>query len=378
MIDHAHSDTKAALHKTPLHALHLECGARMVPFAGYSMPVQYPRGIIAEHRQTRIAASLFDCSHMGQAVMTGAATARQLEGLAPADIIDLPPGRQRYTVFTADDGGVLDDLMVTRLDDEFLLVVNAGRREADFALLEGISGRDCVLAAPDRALLALQGPQAATVLGDMHPAVRILRFLDAGRFDIDGTACIVSRSGYTGEDGFEISLAADDADSFARRLLEYPAVEPAGLGARDSLRLEAGLCLYGADLDADTSPIEAALDWVIARQRRPGGARAGGFPGQTRIFDQLAHGPSIRRVGLRAVDRAPVRSNTPLEDENRTRVGQVTSGGFGPTVNAPVAMGMVAAELAHPGVRLYADVRGRSLATDVVALPFVPHRYVRR
>ena len=345
---------------TPLDALHRELGARMVPFAGYSMPVQYVGGIIAEHRQCRERAALFDVSHMGQALLHGAGAAAALERLVPGDILGLKPGRQRYTLLLNEAGGILDDLMVARPDAERLfLVVNAARKQADFIHLAGNLEGARLEVLEDRALLALQGPLAAAVLGRLAPEAVSLPFMGMAPLSIAGTPCLVSRSGYTGEDGFEISLPADRAEALARRLLVEPEVAPAGLGARDSLRLEAGLCLHGNDIDELTSPIEAGLAWAIGKRRRA----AWDFPGAAAIRDQIENGAHRRRVGLRPDGRAPARAGT------------VTSGGFSPTLNAPIAMGYLRYDLAAEGTPLLLLVRGKQLPARVSPLPFVPHRY---
>ncbi len=369
------SDPSASpLERTALYDLHVELGARMVPFAGYAMPVQYPDGILAEHRRCREAAALFDVSHMGQIRLDGADPAGALEALVPGDIRGLAPGAMRYTQFTNESGGILDDLMVTRLGDHLLLVVNAACKAADLAHLEAGLGDGCRPTPLDgRALLALQGPAAAEVLGRFAAGCRGMAFMTAAEFDIDGVPCLISRSGYTGEDGFEISLPADAAPGFARRLLAEEEVAPAGLGARDSLRLEAGLCLYGHDIDATTTPVEAGLAWSIGRRRR----EEGGFPGAEVIRRQLAEGPPRRRVGLRPEGRAPAREGTEIADPAGEIVGRVTSGGFGPTVGGPVAMGYVTAAHARIGAEVALNVRGRSLPARVAKLPFVPHRYHR-
>ncbi len=356
---------------TPLDALHRALGARMVTFAGYSMPLQYGSGIIAEHQQCRQRAALFDVSHMGQAVLHGATAPAALERLVPSEIIELPPGRQRYTVLLNEAGGILDDLMVARLDPERLfLVVNASRKDADFAHLAG--NMDAAqIEVQERALLALQGPLAASVLGRLAPAAVTLPFMHAAQLTIAGTPCLVSRSGYTGEDGFEISLPAEQAEIFARRLLDEPEVAPAGLGARDSLRLEAGLCLFGNDIDELTSPVEAGLSWVIGKRRR----QHWDFPGATAIRDQLNNGPHRRRVGLRPEGRAPARAGTQIVAPDGTGAGGITSGGFSPTLNAPIAMGYVRYDLSPQGTPVLLLVRGKQLPAQVCKLPFVPHRY---
>ncbi len=364
--------------RTPLYALHRERGARMVEFAGYEMPVQYPTGIIQEHLHARSAAALFDVSHMGQVVLRGDGAAAALESLVPVDVIDLPPGRQRYAMFTNERGGILDDLMVTRRDGDLLVVVNAACKRQDVAHLEAhLSGRCEVEVLADRALLALQGPAAGAVIERLAPAGAELRFMEAAALRIGDWECHVSRSGYSGEDGFEISVAAGEAEALARRLLAEEEVELAGLGARDSLRLEAGLCLYGHDIDTETTPVEAGLAWALSRARRPGGARPGGYPGAERIAEQLERGVERRRVGIRPEGRAPVREGAELRDHQDRPVGRVTSGGYGPSVGRPVAMGYVASERAAPGTQLSAMVRGRPLPVRVARLPFVAHRYRR-
>ncbi len=368
--------TSEPLLTTPLDALHRELGARMVPFAGYAMPVQY-QGILHEHAQTRERAALFDVSHMGQAEIRHpegvAAAAAAFEALVPGDVRGLAEGRIRYTLFTDAHGGILDDLMVTNAGDRLYVVVNAACKHQDFAHMgRHLAGCE-VKTLPDRALLALQGPEAAKVLARFAPEAAAMPFMSARALDVGGIAVWASRSGYTGEDGYEISVAADDAEALARRLLAEPEVEAAGLGARDSLRLEAGLCLYGADIDATTSPIEAGLAWVIGKRRR----EEGGFPGAEAILKQLAEGPSRRRVGLRIEGRQPVRAHAEIRDAGGARIGEVTSGGFGPTVAAPVAMGYVDAAHAAPGTAVACDVRGKALAAQVVPMPFAPHRYFK-
>lgn len=364
------------LERTPLHDLHVELGARMVPFAGYSMPVQYPAGIIDEHRHTRAAAGLFDVSHMGQVHLHGDGADAALERLVCADVVGLQPGRQRYALFTAADGGILDDLMIARAADHLALVVNAACKAADIAHLEAGVGADCeVRVRPDLALLALQGPAAAGVLQRIAPDCAAMRFMDARPLTVDGIDCFASRSGYTGEDGFEIAVPADAAEALARRLLAEPEVAPVGLGARDSLRLEAGLPLYGHDIDTSTSPVEAGLAWAINKARRPDGARAGGYPGAEVVAVQMRDGVSRRRVGLRPQGRAPVREGAELVDAQGHTAGRVTSGGFGPSVGGPVAMGYVATEALDAA--LSALVRGKPLPVERHALPFVEQRYAR-
>jgi aminomethyltransferase len=364
--------------QTPLHALHLELGAKMVPFAGYAMPVTYPRGLIAEHRQCRESAALFDVSHMGQLHLVGDDAARALESLVPVDVIDLKVGQQRYAFFTDEHGGILDDLMITRREDDLFLVVNAACKAADTVHLAYHIGNRCkVQPLHQRGLLALQGPQAVTALSRLNPAVSALRFMTGGFFDVAGAACYVTRSGYTGEDGFEISMAETDAVPVARALLAQPEVQAAGLGARDTLRLEAGLCLYGHDIDTDTTPIEAGLTWAIQKVRRAGGARAGGYPGAARIDAQIADGTPRKRVGLQGLERAPVREGTRLFDEAGHEIGRVTSGTLAPTVNQPIAIAYLATAHTAVGHQIFADVRGKRLPMQVVGMPFAPHRYHR-
>jgi aminomethyltransferase len=359
--------------RTPLHALHVELGARMVPFAGYEMPVQYPAGILAEHRHTRAHASLFDVSHMGQARMQGASAASALETLVPVDVQGLPFGRQRYAFFTNEAGGILDDLMVTNAGDFLYLVVNASRKASDFELLKHLE----LEILSERALLALQGPAASRVLARLSPRLESMPFMSSDAAKIGAFICQVSRSGYTGEDGFEISIAAADAEAFARLLLAQEGVAPAGLGSRDSLRLEAGLCLYGHDIDETTTPVEAGLAWAIQKVRRRGGARAGNFPGADVILEQLERGAPRRRVGILPDGRAPIREGEQLNGPDGRLVGKLTSGGFGATLDAPLAMGYVELEYAAPGTALSATVRGKPRACRVSPLPFVPHRYYK-
>lgn len=361
-----------SLKQTPLHALHADLGAKFVPFAGYDMPVQYPAGILKEHLHTRAQAGLFDVSHMGQVRLTAADADSRLERLVPGDIAALAPGSLRYTMFTNAAGGVLDDLMVTRRDDDLFLVVNAGCKDADIALLRDALGRDGVDYLEDRALLALQGPAAAAVLERHAPGVGAMTFMTAAAVTVAGAEAWISRSGYTGEDGFEISVANVAAERVARALLSEPEVAPVGLGARDSLRLEAGLCLYGSDLTPETTPIEAGLLWTISKRRR----EAGGFPGDAVIKAQIADGPARRRVGIRPEGRAPARGHTPVVVGD-VAVGEVTSGGFGPSVGGPVAMGYVAREHAKAGTAVDLDIRGKRHAAAVVKMPFTPHRYAK-
>jgi aminomethyltransferase len=368
----------AALLKTPLHVLHVELGAKMVPFAGYDMPVSYPAGILAEHRQCRASAVLFDVSHMGQLRLVGADAAAALETLVPVDVIGLAEGKQRYALFTNDEGGILDDLMLTRRADHLFLVVNASCKAADTLHLRArIGGRCGIEPMPDRALLALQGPRAAAVIARLAPELARLTFMSGGEARIAGVACFATRSGYTGEDGFEISVAAGDAEALARALLGEPEVQPAGLGARDTLRLEAGLCLYGHDIDTTTTPIEAGLGWAIQKVRRPGGARAGGYPGAGVIERQLASGSERKRVGLLGDERAPVREGAAIVDDSGAAIGRVTSGTIGPSVGQPVALAYVPSPSTTVGTLLHADVRGKRQPMRVATLPFTPHRYFR-
>lgn len=367
----------------PLEALHVELGAKMVPFAGYSMPVQYGLGVMKEHLHTRAAAGLFDVSHMGQVILRGAeyqTVALAMETLVPVDVAGLGVNRQRYGYFTNAAGGIEDDLMLANRGDHLFVVINAACKQADIALMRaGLPAEVTLEVIEDRALLALQGPLAEEALAALNPAVRDMRFMDVADLDLAGAACWVSRSGYTGEDGFEISVPADAAEDLARALLSDDRVEAIGLGARDSLRLEAGLCLYGHDIDAQTSPVEAGLGWAIQKVRRTGGARAGGFPGADRILTELADGAPRARVGLLPEGRAPMREGVELfaTAEGGAPIGRVTSGGFGPTVGAPVAMGLIARDHAAAGTQLFGEVRGKRLPVAVVALPFTPAQFKR-
>jgi aminomethyltransferase len=373
------------LKHTPLYALHVALGGKMVPFAGYEMPVQYAPGVLREHLHTRGRAGLFDVSHMGQIALrakSGRAedAALALERLVPQDIVAVAPGRQRYAQFTNESGGILDDLMVANFGSHLFLVVNAACKEADQAHLREHLSDTCVIEPlPDRALIALQGPGAESALARFCADAPAMRFMDAGPHEVDGLPCFVSRSGYTGEDGFEISVPAEQAERLARKLLENSEVLPIGLGARDSLRLEAGLCLYGHDVDATTTPVEGALEWSIQKSRREGGARTGGFLGADNILHQLANGAPRRRVGLRPEGRAPVREGAALfaDEASAESVGTVTSGGFGPSLNAPVAMGYLAASLAASDTQIFAEVRGQRLPLKVAPTPFVPNTYKR-
>jgi aminomethyltransferase len=368
----------AALLKTPLHALHVELGAKMVPFAGYDMPVSYPAGILAEHRHCRTAAALFDVSHMGQLRLVGGDAAAALETLVPVDIVGLAEGKQRYALFTNERGGIRDDLMVTRRADHLFLIVNASCKGDDIAHLRATIGNRCAIEPlADRALLALQGPQAAAVIGRLAPALARLTFMSGAEATIAGIACFATRSGYTGEDGFEISVAGGDAEALARALLAEPEVKPVGLGARDTLRLEAGLCLYGHDIDTTTTPVEAALTWAMQKVRRPGGARAGGYPGAPTIERQLAEGAETKRVGLVGSERAPVREGAVIVADDGSAIGRVTSGTFGPSVGRPVALAYVRSDRTAPDTPLHAEVRGKRQPMRVAALPFAPHHYYR-
>jgi len=369
----------ADLMKTPVHALHQKLGAKMVPFAGYEMPVQYPAGVMSEHLHTRSAAGWFDVSHMGQVVLSGPGADAALEALVPVDVIDLPEGRQRYGLFTGQGGGILDDLMITRKEDHLYLVVNAARKAHDIAHLRAHMPPDVtVVERSDRALFALQGPGAEAALAELLPGVHEMRFMDHREAEWQGETLWISRSGYTGEDGFEISVPDMLAMKLAETLLAQEGVAPVGLGARDSLRLEAGLCLYGHDIDETTSPVEAGLTWAIGKVRRAGGARAGGFPGADRILEELADGTERRRVGLSPEGRAPMREGTAIFDsaEGGNRVGTVTSGGYGPSVGAPIAMAYLPAG-ATPGDTYWGEVRGRRLPAKVAQLPFHRTSYKR-
>ncbi len=371
--------------QTPLYRLHIELGARMVPFAGFDMPLHYPMGILKEHLATRSGAGLFDVSHMGQLALRALSgelgnAALALERLVPMDIAALADGRQRYALFTNGNGGILDDLMVANLGDHLFMVVNAACKAADEAYLRAqLSGVCSIERLDGRALLALQGPAAEAVLAKLAPDIASMRFMDVRSQTLLGGACVVSRSGYTGEDGFEISVAATEAENLARTLLADPRVTAVGLGARDSLRLEAGLCLYGADLGPETTPVAAALEWAIQKSRREGGARAGGFPGAGIVLAQLKAGAPRRRVGLRPEGRLPVRGGARLfrNATSPEAIGVVTSGGFAPSIDAPVAMGYVPASDANRGGTLQAEVRGKRVPVTVCDLPFVPARYKR-
>ncbi len=389
----APTETPSSLLTTPLNALHIELGARMVPFAGYSMPVQYPAGLMAEHHHTRKAVGLFDVSHMGQLRLVGPDAAAAFETLIPVDVIDLPVGKQRYGLLLNDEGGIIDDLMFfNKGNDEIFVIVNGACKVGDIAHIQFRIGHRCeVIPMPEMALLALQGPQAVTALSRLAPGVEKLVFMTGGNFTVDtGTQKIdvfLTRSGYTGEDGFEISVHGTQAEALARALLAQPEVKPIGLGARNSLRLEAGLCLYGNDIDETTHPVEANLLWAIQKVRRAGGAREGGFPGATKILAALADstrasGSNVlegtrKRVGLIALERVPVRDHTELQDGNGNRIGEVTSGLLGPTIDKPVAMAYVDAAFSALGTQVVAIVRGKPVPMVVSAMPFVPTNYYR-
>jgi aminomethyltransferase len=366
--------------KTPLHALHTELGARMVPFAGYSMPVQYPAGLMAEHHHTRTAAGLFDVSHMGQLRLVGPDAAAAFESLMPVDVIDLAVGKQRYGLLLNDEGGIIDDLMFVNRGDDLFVIVNGACKVGDIAHMQARIGARCqVIPLPDRGLLALQGPQAVNALQRLLPGVEKLVFMTGGAFNWQGADLFITRSGYTGEDGFEISVPGDRAEAFARALLAEPEVKPVGLGARNSLRLEAGLCLYGNDIDTSTTPVEAALNWAMQKVRRTGGARAGGFPGATRVLAQLDGSEALprKRVGLVALERVPVREHTELQNTSGETIGEITSGLLGPSADKPVAIGYVSPAHAAVGTRVVAIVRGKPVPMEVSAMPFVPNRYFR-
>ncbi len=365
---------------TPLNALHLELGARMVPFAGYSMPVQYPAGLVAEHHHTRTAAGLFDVSHMGQLRLVGPDAATAFESLMPVDVIGLGLHKQRYGLLLNDEGGIIDDLMFVNRGEDIFVIVNGACKHGDLAHIQTRIGNRCTIDPQfDRALLALQGPQAVTALARLLPGVEQLVFMTGMAQTWQGADLYITRSGYTGEDGFEISLPANVADAFARALLAQPEVKPIGLGARNSLRLEAGLCLYGNDIDTTTTPVEANLNWAMQKVRRTGGARAGGFPGADKVLAQLdVTSPAQRlRVGLVALERVPVREHVELHNDASQKVGEVTSGLLAPTADKPVVLAYVQAEYAAMGTRLNAMVRGKAVPMEVSALPFVPNRYYR-
>ena len=368
----------APLQHTPLYELHLELGAKMVPFAGYAMPVSYPAGILAEHRHCRDSAALFDVSHMGQLRLVGDDAALALESLVPVDVAGLAPGRQRYGFFTNAAGGILDDLMITRRESDLLVIVNAGCKDADMRHLQTNIGHRCsVVPMPERALLALQGPKAAAAIARLAPDLAKLTFMTGAFARITGIDCFATRSGYTGEDGYEISVPAEQAVALARALLAIPEVKPAGLGARDTLRLEAGLCLYGHDIDDKTTPVEAGLTWAIQKVRRTGGARHGGYPGSTAIDAQLEAGAACKRVGLVGLERMPVREGAVIVDAQGHKLGRVTSGTLAPTVDKPIAMAYLSANHALPNHEVYAEVRGKRQPMRVSPMPIAPHRYFR-
>lgn len=378
-------DDQTQLKRTPLYDFHVSLGAKMVPFAGYEMPVQYPARVLKEHLHTRSAAGLFDVSHMGQVELAAASgsyeyAAKALESLVPVDILGLKDGRQRYGFLTDDNGGILDDLMISRLGERLLVVVNAGCKDADIAHMRAkLPAGVEVLVHDDRALLALQGPKAEAVLATLNSDVTGMKFMDVRELALGDIPALASRTGYSGEDGFEISVPSDRATDLAKALLDQPDCLPIGLGARDSLRLEAGLCLYGNDIDTTTSPVEASIEWAIQKVRRNGGARAGGFPGAVRILAELENGVSRRRVGLKPEGKAPVRPPAKLfsDAEGQTEIGHVSSGGFGPSAEGPIAMGYVPTAMAEPGTPVFAEVRGKLLALTVTALPFITPTYKR-
>ena len=380
-----HSPLNPPLKRTPLHALHVASGGKMVPFTGYDMPVQFGTGVLREHLHTRERAGLFDVSHMGQIALRAKSgkvedAALALERLVPQDILNLPTGRQRYAQFTNAEGGILDDLMVANFGSHLFLVVNAACKAEDEAHLRQHLSDVCVIEPlGDRALIALQGPKAESVLGALCPDAPAMRFMDAGPHRIDSIDCFVSRSGYTGEDGFEISVPAEQAEALAKTLMANGDVLPIGLGARDSLRLEAGLCLYGHDIDTTTTPVEGGLQWSIQKSRRQGGARAGGFAGADKILTQLEQGTARRRVGLRPEGRAPVREGARLfaDASSSESIGAVTSGGFGPSLNAPIAMGYLRSSHAAIGGLAFAELRGQRLPLRIAAMPFVANTYKR-
>ena len=369
-----------ALLNTPLNALHIELGARMVPFAGYSMPVQYPMGLMAEHHHTRAEAGLFDVSHMGQLRLVGSDAAAAFESLMPVDVIDLPVGKQRYGLLLTDEGTIIDDLMFVNRGTDIFVIVNGACKVNDIAHIQARIGARCqVIPMPERALLALQGPKAVDALSRMVPGVEKLVFMTGASFGWQGADLFITRSGYTGEDGFEISVGNDQVDAFARALLAQSEVKPIGLGARNSLRLEAGLCLYGNDIDTTTTPIEAGLNWAIQKVRRTGGARAGGFPGANIVLGQLdgTYPLTRKRVGFIAQERVPVREHVELQSLQGVKIGEVSSGLLGPTANVPVAMGYVDTANAAIGTVVNAMVRGKAVPMTVSAMPFIPNRYYR-
>ncbi|MEP3197830.1 MAG: glycine cleavage system aminomethyltransferase GcvT [Lentilitoribacter sp.] len=375
----------ADLLKTPLYDFHVECGAKLVPFAGYEMPVQYPLGVMNEHKHCRASAGLFDVSHMGQVLIKPKSgniedACLALETLVPMDICALKPGRQRYAFFTNEKGGILDDLMVANRGDHLFLVVNAACKDADIAHMQKHLSETCEISViEDRALIALQGPDAEKVLSSLIPSMADLKFMDVVIVDYDGMELWLSRSGYTGEDGYEISILSDDASAFVSKLAADELVEPIGLGARDSLRLEGGLCLYGNDIDETTTPVEAALTWAIQKARRAGGAREGGFPGADTILAQFENGADRKRVGLLPEGRAPMRAGTKLfaSETSSDEIGEITSGGFGPSVNSPVSMGYITTEFSNEGTKVFAEVRGKRLPATIAKMPFVAANFKR-
>lgn len=374
------AETSSDLLTTPLFALHQKRGARMVPFAGYAMPVQYPQGLMAEHLHTRKAAGLFDVSHMGQLLLRGPGATAALESLMPVDVIDLGLHKQRYGLLLNEQGGILDDLMFVNRGEDLFLIVNGACKAADIAHIQKTIGQRCeVIPLPDRALLALQGPQAVNVLERLLPGVSALVFMTGNHFEWQGHALYITRSGYTGEDGFEISLPGEAAEAFAEALLTQPEVAPIGLGARNSLRLEAGLCLYGNDIDTSTTPVEAALNWAIQKVRRSGGEREGGFPGAAIVLEQLQKPQQLarKRVGLIALERIPVREPAVLENMDGKPIGRITSGLLSPTLNQPVALAYVQPDYAAIDTEIFAMVRGKPVPMKVVATPFVPTHYHR-
>ena len=367
------------IRKTPFHQMHVDAGAKMVPFAGYEMPVSYPLGIKKEHTHTRERAGLFDVSHMGQIRLSGEQVMAALESLVPVDIIDLPKMKTRYALFTNENGGVLDDLMVTNLGDNSLfLVVNAACKYADFKHLQDHLGSSCELELDDDlALLALQGPKAAKVLSGLAPAVNEMTFMTAKQVMINDISCFITRSGYTGEDGFEISVSSQDAENLADILLSSDEVDWIGLGARDSLRLEAGLSLYGHELDTSHSPVESSLNWALSKVRRLGGEREGNYLGDKIILNQLQHGSDTKVVGLLPEGRMPVRDGAIIKDENGNQIGYVTSGGFGPTLNKPISIARLETKYTNSQSKLFALVREKKIAVEIIKLPFVKHNYYR-
>jgi len=363
--------------KTPLYDLHRELGARMVEFAGYQMPIQYPLGLMKEHMHTRDKAGLFDVSHMGQVIITGKNPAKELEKLVPVDVIGIKPFKQRYALFTNDQGGILDDLMISNAGDYLFVVVNAACKEQDISLMKSGLPNHEISFIEDRALLALQGPAAAKIMKAIAPETADMVFMDWRPMNIEGFDCFIGRAGYTGEDGFEISVLANDAEALAKRLLSFDEVEAIGLGARDSLRLESGLCLYGQDIDYTTSLVEAGLLWAMQKERRPGGERAGGYPGADIIETQLNDGTKRKRIGLQVDGRVPVRSGTELVDKDDRHIGIVTSGAYGPTLGAPIAMAYVDTKLSKIGTELFAYVRDKKQKVTVAKMPLVPQKYFR-